>query len=62
MRQTETFPAGKCEKIVPLDSSKTEKKSTFHICRLEETDMVISDEGISGDFRSECEKAGVELR
>lgn len=50
------------EKIVLMDSSKTEKKSTFHICRLEETDMVISDEGISGDFRSECEKAGVELR
>ena len=34
------------EKIVLMDSSKTEKKSTFHICRLEETDMVISDEGI----------------
>ena len=49
------------EKIVLMDSNKTDKKSTFHICRLEEVNMVISDQNISKDFQMECEKAGVHL-
>lgn len=47
------------EKIVLMDSSKLDKKSTFHICRLEEAGVVVSDENVPGDFRMECEKAGV---
>lgn len=49
------------EKIVLMDSSKIDKKGTFHICRLEETDMVISDRNASAGFQTACEKAGVEL-
>ena len=49
------------EKIILMDSSKVGKKSTFHICQLEEVDMVISDKNVSGDFRLECGKAGVQL-
>lgn len=50
------------EKIILMDSFKADKKSAFHICRLEEADMVISDQNVSKDFRLECERAGVELR
>ncbi len=50
------------EKIVLMDSFKTDKKSTFHICRLEEVSMVISDPGISKEFREECERVGVQLQ
>lgn len=49
------------EKIVLMDSSKIDKKSTFHICRLEEAGMVISDENVPGGFQEECERAGVHL-
>lgn len=47
------------EKTILMDSSKIDKKSTFHICRLEEAGVVVSDENVPGDFRTECEKAGV---
>lgn len=47
------------ENIVLMDSSKVDKKSTFHICRLEQVDMVVSDEGVSQEFRQECERTGV---
>ena len=50
------------EKMVLMDSSKTDKKSTFHICGLEEVSMVVSDKNISEDFQKQCEKAGVDLR
>lgn len=50
------------ERIVLMDSFKTDKKSTFHICRLEEVSMVISDPGISKEFREECERVGVQLQ
>lgn len=49
------------EKIVLMDSFKTEKKSTFQICWLKEVDMVISDQNISSNFQMECEEAGVGL-
>lgn len=49
------------EKIILMDSSKVDKKSTFHICKLEEVNMVVSDQNISKAFRRECEKAGVSL-
>ncbi len=49
------------EKIVLMDSSKTEKKSIFQICWLKEVDMVISDQNISSEFRMECEEDGVDL-
>lgn len=47
------------EKIILMDSSKIDKKSTFHICQLEEVDTVISDQNVSKDFQTECEKAGI---
>lgn len=49
------------EKIILMDSSKVDKKSTFHICRLEEGMTVVSDRNISEDFRLQCEKAKVYL-
>lgn len=49
------------EKIVLMDSSKTGKKSTFHICKLEEVDMVITDKNVSGDFQAQCDTAGVRI-
>lgn len=49
------------KKVVLMDYSKLDKKSTFHICYLEETDMVISGQNIPQEFRSGCEKAGVDL-
>lgn len=44
------------EKIILMDSSKTDKKSTFHICQLQEGMTVVSDGNISEDFRLQCEK------
>ena len=49
------------ENIVLMDSSKMDKKSTFHICQLEEVNTVVSDQNISMDFQMQCEKAGVHL-
>lgn len=49
------------EKIILMDSSKVDKKSTFHICRLEEGMTVVSDRNVSEDFRLQCEKAKVYL-
>lgn len=49
------------ERMVLMDSSKTDKKSTFHICGLDAVSTVLSDENISKDFRLQCEKAGVHL-
>jgi len=49
------------EKIILMDSSKIDKKSTFHICQLEEASIVISDKNVSRDFQMGCEKAGVHL-
>lgn len=49
------------EKILLMDSSKTDKKSTFHICSLEEGSIVVSDQNISKEFQIECKKAGVQL-
>lgn len=49
------------EKIILMDSSKVDKKSTFHICRLKEGMTVVSDRNISEDFQLQCEKAKVYL-
>lgn len=49
------------EKVVLMDSSKLDKKSTFHICDLNEVDMVVSDKDISKIFREECSDTGVQL-
>lgn len=49
------------ENIVLMDSSKMDKKSTFHICRLEEVNTVVSDQNVSAQLREQCEKAGVYL-
>lgn len=49
------------EKIVLMDSSKVDKKSAFHICRLEDVNTVVSDSNISKDFQWECERVGVNL-
>lgn len=49
------------EKVVLMDSSKVDKKSTFQICQLDEIDTVISDENVSKEFQRDCEKAEVIL-
>lgn len=49
------------EKIILMDSSKIDKKSTFHICGLQDVNMVISDRNINKEFQEECERAGVHL-
>lgn len=49
------------ERIILMDSSKLDKKSTFHICHIEESNVIISDKNISEDFQISCEKAGVSL-
>lgn len=49
------------EKIILMDSSKVDKKSTFHICGLEEAGTVVSDGNVPEEFRLECELAGVRL-
>ena len=49
------------EKILLMDSSKTDKKSTFHVCPLEEGSIVVSDQNISEEFQIECKEAGVQL-
>lgn len=49
------------EKIVLMDSSKIDKKSTFHICHLEDVSTVISDADVPHKFHLECEKNGVRL-
>lgn len=49
------------EKIILMDSSKYDKKSTFHICQLEEADLVISDQNVPEAFWRQCEKTGVHL-
>jgi DeoR family transcriptional regulator of aga operon len=49
------------ENIVLMDSSKMDKKSTFHICQLEEVNTVVSDQNVSAQLREQCEKAGVYL-
>jgi len=49
------------EKIILMDSSKLDKKSTFHVCNLKEVNMVFSDSNVSKEFQQECEQAGVNL-
>ena len=49
------------EKIILMDSAKIDKKSTFHICQLQEVSMVVSEQNVSKDFQMQCEKAGVHL-
>lgn len=49
------------EKVVLMDSSKLDKKSTFHICDLNEVHTVVSDKDISKMFREECSNIGVQL-
>lgn len=49
------------EKIILMDSSKVDKKSTFQICGLKECSTVISDQNVSESFREACESAGVYL-
>ncbi len=49
------------ENIILMDSSKMDKKSTFHICQIEEVNTVVSDQNVSEQFRGQCEKAGVYL-
>lgn len=49
------------ERIILMDSSKVDKKSTFQICQLEDVSMVIADQNIPKEFEWECEKAGVSL-
>ena len=42
------------QKIILMDSSKTEVKSTYSICGLEDVDLIISDGGLSEEFQKEC--------
>ena len=48
--------------VVLMDSSKEGRPSTFRVCDLPSVHTVVSDGGMSSDFASACEDAGVTLR
>jgi len=50
------------EVIVVADSSKFGRRSLTHVCRLDEVDHLVVDEGISGEWRKKIAAAGVDLR
>ncbi|OFK23273.1 DeoR family transcriptional regulator [Olsenella sp. HMSC062G07] len=49
------------ETVVLIDSTKEGKRSTFPICDITDVDCVVSDGGLSLDFVTRCEEAGVEV-
>ena len=51
--------AHKC--VVLMDSSKEGRPSTFRVCGLGDVHTVVSDGGLSDDFATSCEDAGVTL-
>lgn len=49
------------EAVVLMDSSKEGRPSTFRFCGLRDVKAVVSDGGLSDEFASACEEAGVAL-
>ena len=49
------------EIIVVADSSKLGHSALAHLCPLEEVDRIVTDSGITDEWRAVCEKADVEL-
>lgn len=47
--------------IALLDSSKVDRRSTFHVCDLDDIDIVVSDGKLPDEFLAECREAGVEV-
>ena len=47
--------------IALLDSSKIDCRSTFHVCGLEDIDVVVGDDKLPSDFLAECRECGVEV-
>lgn len=47
--------------IALLDSSKIDRRSTFHVCTLEDVDIVVGDGKLPEEFLEECRKADVEV-
>lgn len=47
--------------IALLDSSKIDRRSTFHVCSLADVDVVVSDGDLPEDFLEECRRADVEV-
>ncbi|MBN2216167.1 MAG: DeoR/GlpR transcriptional regulator [Pirellulales bacterium] len=50
------------EVIVVADSSKFGRRSLTHVCRLNEVDHLVVDDGISDEWREKIIAAGVDLR
>ncbi len=53
--------ANSLEKILLLDSSKFERVTSYHLADLEEITMVITDDGISGEYADYIRSHGVNL-
>lgn len=49
------------QKIILMDSSKIGVKNTYTICKLCDTDFIISDGQFPEDFLEECQKYGVQI-
>lgn len=47
--------------VILMDSSKIDKKSTFHVCNLRDVDIVVTDEMKDAKFQRECMDLGIEL-
>lgn len=49
------------ETVALVDSSKVERNSTFPVCGIDDVAMIVSDDGVSKEFRQACGDAGTEL-
>ena len=49
------------ECIVLMDSTKDGRHSTFPICPLQKADVIVSDDGLSAEFRADCAAAQVKI-
>ncbi|WP_308615587.1 DeoR/GlpR family DNA-binding transcription regulator [uncultured Enorma sp.] len=47
--------------IALFDSSKIDRRSTFHVCSLQDVDVVVSDGNLPKEFLDECRHADVEV-
>lgn len=49
------------ETVALVDSSKVGRNSTFPVCGIDDVAMIVSDDGVSKEFRQACGDAGTEL-
>lgn len=47
--------------IALFDSSKIDRRSTFHVCSLKDVDIVVSDGNLPPEFIEECQRTEVEV-